>query len=304
MLNMNQLRVFCEAARSGNFTAAARGLCITQPAVTAQVRSFEDLCGLKLFRRRGRKVYLTDEGKALYEQARRIFDCERDVERSIEELRELKKGILRIGTSKTYARYFMPSFITGFRKAYPGIKIFLDEGSSTDMVQSLLEMRNELAVIAQVGAHPDVRFIPFSREDLVLIMAPSHRLARKRSVRAQDLADEPIIMKEVGSGTRRLVNSLFERKRIGANVLVETSNTEFIKQLVQRGDGVSFLVREAVASELKDGKLETRAVQGERLLLEVSIAYVRDQHLSRPAKAFLDILMRRNDETERNVAGP
>jgi len=292
MLNMNQLRVFCEAARSGNFTAAAKRLCITQPAVTTQVRSFEAICGLKLFRKRGRKVYLTDEGKALYEHARRIFDCERDVEQSIEDMRELKRGILRIGTTKTYARYFMPSFITGFRKAYPGIKICLDEGSSTNMVQSLLEMRNELAVIARCGESPGVLFLPFSRESLVFIMAPTHLLARKRQVQPEDLSNEPIIMKEVGSGTREVVNGLFERRHIGLNVLVETSNTEFIKQLVQRGDGVSFLVQEAVASEIKEGKLETRPIQGERLQLEVSIAQVRDHDLSPPAKAFLDILLR------------
>jgi DNA-binding transcriptional LysR family regulator len=292
MLNMNQLRVFCEAARSGNFTGAAKRLCITQPAVTAQVRSFEELCGLKLFKKRGRKVYLTDEGKTLYEYARRVFEFEKDVEQSIEDMRKLKRGILRIATSKTYARYFMPSFITGFRKAYPGIKICLDEGSSTTMVQSLVEMKNELAVIAKVGEHPEVCFIPFSREDLVLIMPPAHRLTRRRQVRPEDLADEPIIMKEVGSGTRRLVNLFFERNGIPANILVETSNTEFIKQLVQRGDGISFLVQEAVEVDIREGKLATRPLKGEQLLLDVSIAHLRDQHLSPPGKAFLEVLLK------------
>jgi DNA-binding transcriptional LysR family regulator len=292
LLNMNQLRVFYEAARSGSFTGAGKRLFITQPAVTAQVKVLEEHCSLKLFRKKGRRVFLTDEGRTLFEYARKIFEYEQEVEQAIEDMKELKRGILRIGTTKTYARYFMPMFISGFHEAYPGIRIYLDEGSSTSMVQSLLEMKNELAVIAQVEDRPEVRFIPFSREELMLIMAPGHPLARKQEVLLEELADEPIIMKEVGSGTRRRVIGLFEKKRVSPNILMETSNTEFIKQLVQRGDGISFLVREAVAAEIREGKLESRPIHGERLLLDVSIAHIRDQHLSRPAKAFLDTLMK------------
>lgn len=97
---------------------------------------------------------------------------------------------------------------------------------------------------------------------------------------------------ETGSGTRRLVNELFEGKGRRPNILMETSNTEFIKQLVQRGDGVSFIVREAVAAELQEKKLVTRPIQGGKMFLDVSIAYLKNQHLSPPAQAFLDILHR------------
>lgn len=290
MINLNQLRVFYEAARSGSFTGAARKLCITQPAVTAQIKAFEDQCNLKLFKKKGRSLYLSDEGSALYEYARRIFEYEREVEDVIEEMRKLKRGILRLGTSKAYARYFMPSLISSFHEAFPSIKVHLDEGSSLDIIHSLLDLKNEVAVIAKVKEDPNVTFLPFKRDRLTLILAPNHNLARKKSVTVEELVNEPMIMKEIGSGTRKQVNELFSRKGLTPNVLMETSNTEFIKQLVQRGEGISFLVEEAVAVDVRERRLATVPLSGEELFLDVGIAYLKDQHLSHPARAFVDML--------------
>jgi DNA-binding transcriptional LysR family regulator len=214
----------------------------------------------------------------------------------IGDLKELKRGVLRLGTSKTYARYFMPFLMTTFHESYSNIKINLDEGSSLDMIHSLLDLRNEVAVIAKAEDNPDVCFIPFSQKELVVILAPDHHLAHKKVVSFKELGEEPIIMKEVGSGTRRLVNELFSLNDCAPDILMETSNTEFIKQLVQRGEGVSFLVKEAVALELRERKLATVPLEGGKIFLDVSIAYLKNQHLSRPAQAFLDILEKLSPE--------
>lgn len=302
MLNFNQLRIFYFAAKHLSFTEAARRLFITQPAVTAQIKHLEEHCNLKLFRKRGRRVCLTEPGEALFEYVKRVFEYEREIEDAIEELRELKRGALKIGTTKTYARYFMPLLITAFHEAHPGIRIHLDEGSSLDMIRSLLELRNEVAVIAQAGGdHPDVLFTPFSHEEMVVILAPGDPLARRRRLSPAEVAARPIIMKEAGSGTRKVVNELFEKADLAPEVLMETSNTEFIKQLVMRGEGVSILVREAVAQELREGKLASAAIKGPEIFLDVSIAHLRDQHFSPPARAFLDILARLKPAGSSNV---
>ena len=290
MINFNQLRVFYHAAKYQNYTLASKKLCIAQPAVTAQMKLFEDNCNLRLFKKKGRKIYLTDEGKTLYEYAKTIFEYEKEIDDVIEDMKKLKRGILRLGTTKSYARYFMPFLISGFHQRYSNIRIHLNEGSSLEMIHGLLDFQNEVAIIAKAEDHPDVFFMPFSQEELVMILAPEHPLARKRVINFMDLAEEPIIMKETGSGTRRLINELFARHNRTPDVLVETSNTEFIKQLVQRGDGVSFVVREAVAVELKEKNLATVPVKDEKLFLDMSIAYLKDQHLSHSARAFLDIL--------------
>ncbi len=290
MINLNQLRVFFEAARSGSFTSAARKLFITQPAVTAQMKAFEDQCNLKLFKKKGRRLYLTDEGNMLYECARKIFEYEREVEDVIEEMRELKRGILRLGTSKAYARYFMPFLISMFRETYPHIKVYLDEGSSHDIIQSLVDLKNEVAVIAKIEDDSHITFIPFKQDQLVLILPPNHHLVGRKSVSVEELVNEPMIMKELGSGTRNRVSELFSRRGLTPHVLMETSNTEFIRQLVQRGEGISFLVEEAVATDIREKRLATVPVAGESPFLDVSIAYLEDQHLSHPARAFVEML--------------
>ena len=291
MLNFNQFRVFYYAAKNLNFTAAAGELFITQPAVTSQIKSFEEFCNLKLFKKRGRRLYLTDEGKSLYTYAVKIFKYEKEIENVIDDMRELKRGILSLGTTKAYARYFMPLMISTFHKSYPNIKIQLNEGSSLDMIHSLLNFKIEVAVIARTEDNPEVNFFPFSQEEMAVIVSTDHHLSKQKAIKFKDLSAEPFIMKEKGSGTRKLVEELFEAEQCTPDILMETSNTEFIKQLVQRGEGVSFVVREAVAAELKDKKLAAVPLKGPTVYLDVSIAYLKDQVLSPPARAFVDTLI-------------
>ena len=290
MLNFNQLRIFYHVAKHRNFTRAAGDLFISQPAVTAQMKAFEAYCGLKLFKKKGRINWLTDEGNTLFEYAKTIFTLEKDIENAIDDMRELKRGVLRVGTTKAYARYFMPLMLSTFHDKYPDIGIELNEGSSLEMTLSLLDFKNEVAIIAKAGDVSGIRFIPFSREEMVLFTAPDHHLTRRDAIFFRELADEPFIMKDKGSGTRKLVDNLFAQNNCTPNILMEVSNAEFIKQLVQRGDGVSFLVREAVAAELSDGKLAAVPLKGEKVYLDVSIAYLEGQHLSPSAKAFMDTL--------------
>ena len=290
MINYNQLRIFYHAAKNLSFTAAAGELFLTQPAITIQIKAFETYCGMKLFSKKGRSIYLTEQGRALFDYARQVFEYEKEIENVIEDMKEVKRGVLRLGTTKTYARYFMPLLISHFHKAYPHIKIHLDEGSSLDMINSLVELKNEVAVIAKAADNAKVTFVPFSQEELVVILPVDHPLARKKVLEFGELAEEPIIMKEVGSGTRKLVNTLFIKYNCTPNVLMETGNSEFIKQLVQQGEGISFLVRAAVAPELKDKKLATVPLKDQQIYLDVSFAYLKDTSLSPPAKAFVEVL--------------
>ena len=292
MINLNQLRIFYCVAKNLSFTKAAKDLFITQPAVTAQVKLFEERCGLKFFKKKGRGVCLTDEGEALYFHACKIFDYEKKVEGVIDELKNLKQGVLRIGTTKTYARYFMPFLMRSFHEHFPQIKIYLDEGSSLTMIHSLLQLRNEIAIVTKVEAPPDVEFLPFVLEDVVLIVSPQHPLASRPFISVEELAQEPIIMREPGSGTRKFINELFERHQCVPNILMETANTDFIKQLVARGEGVSFLVKESVEAQLREKQLVTIPLEGEDIILDANIAYLKKQHLSRSAQAFLKTLDR------------
>lgn len=290
MLNFNQLRVFYIAAKHLNFTAAAAELCISQPAVTAQVKAFEAFCHLKLFQKKGRQLFLTDEGRTLFEYAGHVFAHEKEIENAVAEMRKLERGLLRLATTKAYARYFMPLLLSRFHRIYPRIKIKLDEGSSKDMILSLVSLKNEVAVIARAVDHPEVAFEPLSKEEMVVVVAPGHRLAGKKEVTFADLAREPLIMKETGSGTRKVVEDLFARQGCTPQILMETSSSEFIKELVMRGEGISFLVKAVVAAELKAGRLLQAAYRSPTLHLDVSLAYLKNLILSPPAEAFVNLL--------------
>jgi len=290
VINLNQLRAFYQAAKCQNVSIAAKNLFVSQPAVTAQIKLFEENCGLKLFKKKGRNLFLTEEGKTLFNYARKIFECERKIEDAVEQMKELKKGSLRLGSARTYARYFMPFLLTGFREAYPHIKIHFDEGSSLEMIHSLLDLKNEVVIIARADDHPNIAFIPFSREEVVLILPPNHHLANKDRIRLAQIAEAPIIMKDPGSGTRKLVDELFAKNNCSPNILMETGDAEIIKLLVQHGEGVSFLVKEAVAVELHEKKLATVPLAKDPIFLDVSIAYLKTQPLSLAAQAFLTSL--------------
>jgi DNA-binding transcriptional LysR family regulator len=290
VINLNQLRAFYQVAKCQNVSLAAKQLFVSQPAVTAQVKLFEESCGLKLFKKKGRNLILTDEGKTLFNFSQKIFEYEKKIEDAVAQMKTLKKGNLQLGSARTYARYFMPFLLTGFRDAFPDIKIHLDEGSSREMIQSLIELKNEVVIIARVDDHPKIAFIPFSREELVLILSPNHRMASQDSIRFEQIAEEPIIMKDSGSGTRRLVDELFLNYGVMPNVLMETGDAEIIKLLVQHGEGISFLVKEAVAVELQEKRLVSVPLKAESIFLDVTIAYLKNQPLSPPAQAFLDSL--------------
>ncbi|MFZ7111866.1 MAG: LysR family transcriptional regulator [Desulfatiglandales bacterium] len=292
MLNLNQLRVFYHVGRNKSITVAAQELMVTQPAVTAQIKFLEDACDLKLFKKKGRHIELTEEGKSLYLHVKKLFDLEKEIEGVIEDMKGLKCGTLRIGTSTMYARYRMSFLISTFHYAYPKIKVCLYQGSSAEVMRSLFNLDIDLAIVAHNVKDPKIISIPFRKEPLLVIVPKNHRLAENKIVTLEDLMDEPLIMREVGSSTRGVVDELFARNNITPRILMETSNAGFIKQIVGSGGGVAFLVKEAVRKEVQEGKIIALSLKGEEVGLEVSISYHREVPLSPAAQAFLRILQK------------
>lgn len=291
MLNLNQLRIFYHAARNLSFTVAAKELFITQPAVTAQVKSLEDHCNIKLFKKKGRGLILTDEGQTLYGHAIRVFEYEKEIENVIEDMQKLKRGMLRVGATKAYTLYIMPYLVHAFHLLHPHVKINVNEGSSTDLIQNLIDLKIEVALIATPENHPELTFIPVAREEIMAIIAPDHPLATKESLTLEEVSREPIIMKQAGSGTRRMIDRHFAEHHCVPNILMETSNDGLIKEMVKRGEGISFLVKPLFTQELADHQIVALPIEGTRLRMDVSIACLREQSLSTAAQAFIDMVV-------------
>ena len=291
MINLNQLRAFYFVAKHSSYTIAAKKLFISQPAVTAQVKLFEKHHDLKLFNKHGKNLILTHPGKLLFEKAIQIFKLEDEVENTLTQIKETNHGHLAIGCTKVYAKHIMPSIISVFHRAYPDIKISLAEGSSMSMINSLRDFQNEIIIVAQMEVNDSrLEFIPISQEEIVVILPMGHPLIKKKELLFQDIVAQPVIMKRKGSGTRKKVLNLYDKHNAQPNVFMESNNTEFITDLVVRGEGISFLVKPATDQKVKEKKLVVRKIKDTKIFLDVSLGFSKNTPLSPAARAFYDVV--------------
>ena len=157
MINLNDLRVFYHTAKNLSYTLAARDLFISQPAVTKQVKALEDYWRLKLFSKKGSRVYLTEEGNTILEYAKRIFESEKELELVVEDIKVLERGTLRFAVPLALIS-FLSFLIDKYKNKYPNIKIKMSEGSAQSIIQKLLNNETEIALISKVEDHPDIHF--------------------------------------------------------------------------------------------------------------------------------------------------
>lgn len=294
MLELENLRFFYHVAKNLSFTAAASDLHVTQPSVTKRIKNLEESINLKLFGKSRGKTFLTEEGRILFVKVKKIFQYETEVEKIVSDIQELKRGTLRLGLPATYTRSSLAILMDEFHKQYPDIKIQVNTGNSKEIVESLLNRKNEIGNLAMVsGDNPEIEFVSLSRDNVILLTSPEHPFAQKKFVTIENLANEPIVLRETGSGTRKAVLSFFKKNKITPNILLETTNSEYIKQMVIRGDGISFLVERTISQEIREGKLVKIDIKGHEISIDLYIAYLKNVPLSLPAKAYLEIFKKR-----------
>ena len=289
-MHLGRLQIFYHAAETLSFSQAALRLNVTQPAVSAQIRTLEENLGVKLFARLGKRIVLTEAGQTLLGYTRRIFRLRDEAEKVISEMRMVRRGTLKVGTTKTYAGHIMPPLLARFQTAFPQVAVVLNEGSSLEVVKSLKSLAVEVAVIAFPGPVKRIQYKFLKQEDLVLIVHPRHELAEAKNVPIKRLAEEHLVMREKGSGTRRVVLDLFRRHRASPKIVFETSNAEVIKEQVAAGVGIAWLTRSSVQGAIDMGRLAPVFHQGGGLKLEINTAVLEGHELSQPARAFLDML--------------
>ena len=295
-LNLNHLRIFYHCAKHRTFSEAAEVLFLSQPAVTMQIKQLESHLGMDLFHRHSKTIKLTEIGDMLFEYTQRIFELTESAENAVKELKNLKTGNLRIGSVHIYARLMMPSLILDFQLQHPGIRVFLDEGSSDDITQSLIDYKNELGLIsAKTSSYTQLEVIPLFQRELVLILAGSHPLNRKDKICLADLADEPLIVQRKGAISRESILHKYQEAGIVPPILIEARNYEFIIEQVQAGKGISFISAWGFKDQLERGTLKMRTLAEGPFLINVDIAHLKKRALSPAARAFMDLLLVRKN---------
>lgn len=289
-LTIRQLQVFEAAARLGGYTRAAEALHLSQPAVSQQIRQLEEQSGMPLFDQIGKKVHLTDAGRALYHHAQLILGQVLEAQLTLEELRGVQRGQLNITVAST-ANYFAPRLIAAFSQRYPEVKVTLDVSNREHILALLGDSDKDLAIMGRPPDEANLVAHPFMENPLVVIAALSHPLAREHAIPLARLANEPFITRESGSGTRMAAERFFAAEGIARQTVMEMSSNEAIKQAVQAGLGLGIVSIHTLEMELALQRLAILDVTGFPILRHWYAVHRQGKRFSAVAQAFLDFVM-------------
>ena len=291
-MNFAQLKAFLAVARHGSFSKAAETLYLTQPAISKQVQALEELVGTRLFDRLGRSILLTQAGNILHNHAHVAFQTLEEARETIAQLRGLQRGHLRISAASTIGTYMLPQPLGELKARYPGIEISLAITNKARVVQQVLSHEVELGFVGPPVEPAELEREEYLLDELVLIMAPTHRLAHQESVAVAELVEEVFILREQGSGTREIMEEELARVRVSLKKAMELGSTEAIKQAVAANLGVSIVSKFAISLEMQKGRLAVAKLPDLNLRRQLFIIYHRGRTLSPAAEEFCALLRR------------
>ncbi|MBN8283829.1 LysR family transcriptional regulator [Zoogloea sp.] len=288
-ITLRQLETFSAVAHMGSFTRAAEALHLTQPAVSIQVRQLADTVGLPLFDQAGRSLRLTAAGEALLATTRQLDDVWNGFETTIDALRGLKRGKLRVALVTT-AKYFLPRMLGAFCRRYPDISIELEIANRDRIVERLRNNEDDLYVMSYPPEDLDIVVHPFLDNELV-VLAPRDHWAAGRRMTLADLADEPFLLRESGSGSRRAIDDFARQSGISLRVRLALASNEALLELAGTGMGLAVLSRHALGDRLAVEGLVVVDVEGFPLHRPWNLVHLRNKILPVPAKAFLEDML-------------
>jgi DNA-binding transcriptional LysR family regulator len=297
-ITFRQLETFSTVARLNSFTKAAEELHLTQPAVSIQIRQISETIGLPLFEQNGREMALTSAGTELLATVRRLDDVWNRFESAIDGLKGLKRGKLRIGLEMT-SKYFLPRMLGAFCQRYPEIAIELEIANREKIVARLRDNEDDLYVMSHPPVDMDLVIRPFLSNEYVVVAPIAHRTVGRR-LTLHDLAEESFLLREVGSGSRHIIDEHMLASGVHLKVRLSLASNEAIRELVSSGMGLAVLSRHALGEHPERDGLAILDVEGFPLKQPWSVVHLRNKVLSLPAQAFLDELL----NSEPATSGP
>ncbi len=292
-ITLRQLDIFEAVGRLGSISRAAAELNLTQPAVSMQVKQLEEQIGLPLIDLIGRRLVLTEAGRELLEHARDIAAKLATLKAAMDRFRGLERGILRIAVVSTVS-YFLPRLIKDFTKNHPGVRIALQVANRGAVLAALAEKSVDLAITGRPPESADAVARPFMDNPLVVIAEPGHALAGRDSIPTALLAEETMIVREPGSGTRAAMERFFSEAGVEILPGCEVNSNEAVKQAVQAGLGLGIAPAQTIELELETKRLAVLPVEGFPVKRQWFLLYRADGRLPLAAQAFCDLLFSQN----------
>jgi DNA-binding transcriptional LysR family regulator len=287
---LKPLRAFCQAARLGSVSRAADALFLSQPAVTLQLQALERDLGVALFERVGRRLSLTREGIALYELARPLVEGLDGLDGEFRaKLKGLDSDELHVAAGSSTILYLLPPLVQAFRAAYPKVQLVLHNVTGQDGLGLLRSDAVDLAVGSMLDVPSDLSYAPVYSFDPMLIMAKGHPLSQKAEIRLEDLSPHGLILPPKRLTTWRLVDLVFQQRRVPYTVALEVGGWEVIKQYVAMGLGIS-IVTGICLTEADRSRLDVRNLRDYFPPRSYGVVVRKGRFLSPQARAFSDLV--------------
>ena len=291
-MNLYHLRVFLVVAEHEHITRASEELILSQPAVTKIIQHLEQETGLELIERHGRRIVLTQAGKVLHGYARRLFALEREMEEALAVMQDVEMGEITLAANTTTGVYFLPPVVAQFHERYPQVILRITILNSHEIIEQVMNWILDFGLV-----EGDPATLPsgletqvFARDELVLVVAPSHRWSNLRVLKPEMLREKELLLREQGSGIREVIEHALLQHNVRITPLLTLPDNEVIKQLAMSGVGAAILSAFAVRRELASGELVRIPLEGIDLRPQLTLAKRSDKHLSRAAQAFCALL--------------
>jgi DNA-binding transcriptional LysR family regulator len=291
--DLGALELLLSIAATGSQGETARAFGVSQPAVSMRVRQLERDLGLSLMERSTTGSRLTDAGRAVAQWAGKVIDSADALARGVEALRAEQSGQLRVAASMTIAEYLMPSWLVHLHTSAPAVVLALQVGNSEFVAERVRGHAADLGFVEGLGVPSDLRSRVIGHDELAVVAAPTHPwAARRRPVEVAEFADARMVLREPGSGTRKVFEHQLGRLGVQVRPAVELASTTAIKTAIAAGEGVGVVSRLAVASELADGRLAAITVNGLRLARRFRAVWAPGRPPAGPAGTFLALVLR------------
>ncbi len=292
-MDIHQMRVFAAVYRHRSFSKASRELHLTQPTVSNHVANIEKELGCRLFDRAGRRTSPTEEAKSLYPGVQDILDRLDNLKDAVGGLRGGLEGELLIGASSIPATYIFPAIAAAFRAKHPGVSFHVRVSDTAGITDMVVNHELLLGVVGAKMEHGRLRYQPLTEDELLLIAPPGLKL--KPRVDLANTRRHPFLLRESGSGTRRIMLEYLARQGVTLNdldVAAVLGSTDAVKQAVKSGLGVSVVSRFAVADEVADGKLTASRIVGLSMVRPFYAITHKRRSLPRRYAEFLEYMLK------------
>ncbi len=298
-LSLRQLRLFIAVAETGSFTAAARLLHVSQPAVSMQIHEMESIVGEVLLDGR-RGFRLTPAGEILLRRSRDVISALDLAEVEIKTMRGVASGTVSVGAVST-SEYFVPRLLAAFGEAYPDIRFRLTVRNRSGVADLLRERKVDVAIMGAPPAGVAVRKVAFGLDPMSFVAPPDHPLVNRKSVQPSALVGERLLLREEGSGTRVALERFLRAHAVKLSQADEMGSNETLKQAVMAGLGVSFLSQHTFAAEEAAGRIKQLNVRGTPIEREWNVLVPTDSAASLAVEALVEFLQQNGRALMKNA---